>query len=512
MKGDIPQAPVTQKVQPEVKDVSQAPQPPPVISQTPPESTRSTKPKMQRKIKILIVFVILASLVAGVVGYYYFSEERFVVKDKEWFQTGNTQEITKLQTKTSKELEDNRIGDMRVLDVFTDDYAEEFVDRINEVGLKWTRLSIDWFDWDEIVENGAYSKHHIYPSQDKVITDLKNNGIRVKYTLLFWDSEAPSFTEDDEQEYSRFKTEEEIERYLDYVKFIVSNFKGRIEYYEILNEQNHCEGTQQNVKLDDYINLVKRVVPIIREEDPNAKIVAGSVADLRQAPFREYLLGFTKSDAMPLVDGISFHPMYGVSPEYDVLRQYYYEYPSLIQEIKDTSSAHGFKGEYFADELVWRTPLDPNPDENWTYSETKATKYNARGIVINLRMNLITGIALGSEEKLPLMVGSIKNLATIMAGTKPTSLIIEIQSEATNIRNYTFSLSNGDNLIALWTDGVAVDEDPGVNADLIYNGFAEKEVIAVDVLNGYQQTLVTDGNTIKDLIVRDYPLILRISR
>jgi len=512
MKGDAPQAPVAQEARPEVKDVSQTPQSPPVVPQTPPKPTPPTKPKKRLKLIILIVFVVLASLVAGAVGYYYFSEERFVVKDKEWFQTGNTQEITKFQAKTSEELEDNRIGDMWVLDVFTEDYAEEFVRRINDVGLKWTRLSIDWFDWDEIVENGAYSKHHIYPNQDKVITDLKNRGIKVKYTLLFWDPEAPSFTQDEEQEYSRFKTEEEIGRYLDYVKFIVSNFKGRIEYYEILNEQNHCEGTQQNVKLDDYINLVKRVIPVIREEDPNAKIVAGSVADLRQPPFREYFLGFIKSDVMPLLDGISFHPMYGVSPEYDVPRQYYYEYPSLIQEIKDISSAHGFKGEYFADELVWRTPIDPNPDEKWMYSETQATKYYVRGIAMNLGMDLTTGIALGTQEELPLMMRAIKNIATVMAGTKPTELPIEIQSEATNIRNYTFSLSNGDNLIALWTDGVAIDENPGVNADLIFDGFTGKDIVAIDVLNGYQQTLVTDGNTIKDLIVRDYPLMLRISK
>jgi hypothetical protein len=516
MESDVPETPSAQKVQPEVKDVSQTPQQSPAVPQTPTESTPPTKSKMQRKTKILIVFVVLASLVAGAVTYFYFSGEKFAIKNKEWFQTGNTQEITKLQTKTSEELEDNRIGDMRVLDVFTEDYAEEFVDHINDVGLKWTRLSIDWFDWDEIVENGAYSKHHIYPSQDKVITDLKNKGIKVKYTLLFWDTEAPSFTEDEEQEYSRFKTEEEIERYLDYVKFIVSNFKGRIKYYEILNEQNHCEGTQQHVKLGDYINLVKRVVPVIREEDPNAKIVAGSVADLRQPPFREYFFGFIKSDVMPLIDGISFHPMYGVSPEYNVLRQYYYEYPSLIQEIKDISSAHGFKGEYFADELVWRTPIDPNPDEKWMYSETKATKYYVRGIAMNLGMDLTTGIALGSQEELPFMMGAIKNLATVMAGTKPTGLSIEIESSVTNIESYSFSLSNGDKLVALWTDGVAVDEDPGINAILTISNLSAQKVTGIDVLEGYQQDVVTDnegGNlVVQNLKVRDYPLILHINK
>jgi hypothetical protein len=467
--------------------------------------------------KILLVLGILALvlLILSIAGYFYWQAEKPIIEG-EWLQAGNTQPITKFQAKESEKLKDNRIGDMWVLDVFTEDYAEEFVDRINEVGLKWTRLSIDWFDWDEIEENGAYSKHHIYPNQDKVITDLKSNGIKVKYTLLFWDEAINIEAKEGEEEYSRFKTEEEIQRYLDYVKFIVSHFKGRIEYYEILNEQNHNEGTQQKVKLDDYINLVKRVVPIIRKEDPNAKIVAGSVSDLRRTEPREYFLGFIESDVLPLVDGISFHPMYGVSPEYDVLRQYYQDYPSFMQEIKDTASAHGFEGEYFADELSWRTPIDPHPDESWTYSETKAAKYFARGIVMNLGMGLTTGLALESQEELPLMMGAIKNLCTAMAGADPINLPLEIQTQAKDIKSYSFSLSNGDNLIALWTDGIAVDEDPGADVTLTISNLSAQKAMGIDVLKGYQQPIKINNKNgdlaIQNLLIRDYPLILHISK
>ena len=44
--------------------------------------------------------------------------------------------------------------------------------------------------------------------------------------------------------------------------------------------------------------------------------------------------------------------MYGASPQYDYYRQYYYDYPSIVEEIKNVASAHGFKGEYIAEELV----------------------------------------------------------------------------------------------------------------------------------------------------------------
>jgi len=427
------------------------------------------------------------------------------------FQEGNNLPRTQFQPKQSKELEDNRIGQMMRLDIHSERAADGLVDDNSWLGLKWVRLTIDWFDWWEVVGTGEYSEYYINPYQDKAITGLVENGIKIEYTLVFWDPESPSFKEEDEQDYSRFKTEDEIQRYLDYVQFIVHHFKDRIEYYEILNEPNHCKGTQQHVELADYINLVKRVAPVIREEYPEAKIVVGAHANLREFG-TEYLFGILKSDTMPLVDGISFHPMYGdASPQYD--EEYYYNYPSLMQEIKDTASAHGFKGEFIADEINYRTQRNPNPDEPWTYSEIVAAKYYARGIVSSLGMNLTTGLALESLDELPLMVRVIRNLCTIMAGAKPTELPIEIESKAVNIVSYGFSLPNGDKLLALWTDGVAVDDDLGIEATVTLPDFSVQKVEGIDVLNGFKQELITsieDGSTvIQNLLVKDYPIILR---
>ena len=64
MDGDVPQAPVAQKVQPEIKNVSQTPQQPAVVPQTPSESTPPPKPKKRLKTKkIVIGFVLLLVLI-----------------------------------------------------------------------------------------------------------------------------------------------------------------------------------------------------------------------------------------------------------------------------------------------------------------------------------------------------------------------------------------------------------------------------------------------------------------
>ncbi len=495
------------------------------------------------KTKILIILIVLISV--GILGFFIWKnisvpEEKLKEEEEaplaeveegepgfEWFQTGNTRAITQLQPKQSHELENNRImngaGQMLGLEDEPDPNVrkqdvDQFIDIENNLGVKRVRLSIDWFDWCEVEKTGVYSKNYIDPNYDRAITGLADNDIKITYVLVFWDE-----TIQVGENYYRFKTEDEIQRYLDYAQFIVSHFRGRIEYYEILNEPNaglgiHREpvGTQQDVEVDDYINLVRRVVPVIRQADPEAKIVVGAVTALlcriedvaRLDPFaREYLFSILESDVMPLVDAVSWHALGGTSPGY--AEEYYYSYPAIVENIKDVASAHGFEGEYIGDELHWRSPETPHPHEYDEYSKTVAAKYLARGIVMHLGMNCYAGIA--EDLSRPLKRSVVQSLSILMAGAEAISLPIEIQSEATNIISYSFSLSNGDNLIALWTDGVAVDEDPGVKANLTFSGFSSKEIIGIDILNGYIQPLITEGDSIKDLIVRDYPLILRIS-
>jgi len=425
-------------------------------------------------------------------------------------QEGNNLPKTQLQPKESNEIEDNRIGQMARLDTYTERHADDFVGQHKMLGLKWVRLSMDWFNWEEEVAiTGELSRFDVDPNQDKAITGLVDNDIKIMYCLVFWDEAIQPERED----YSRFKVEDEIQRYLDYVQFIVHHFKDRIEYYEILNEPNIEEGTQEYVEVTDYINLVKRVVPVIREEYPGAKIVVGAVTPFSNTPGAEdYFFDVLSSDAMPLVDAVSWHACDGTSPEHEA--DFYYNIPSLVQEMKNVASTHGFTGEYIVEELHWRTHKDPHPYEYSDYGLIPSAKYYARGIVMYLGMNLATGLALENLEALPLMVRVIRNLSTIMAGAEPTSLPLEIQSEATNIRNYSFSLPNGDKLLALWTDGVAVDDDPGIEAALTLSGISAQGVTGIDVLNGYQQPIIAGNKkgdlVIENLIVRDYPLILHI--
>jgi hypothetical protein len=254
--------------------------------------------------------------------------------------------------------------------------------------------------------------------------------------------------------------------------------------------------------------VTRRTIQTIHGELPEAKIVVG-VTVLRYEG--DYLMGILDSDIMPLVDGVSWHPFCGQSPEYEP--QYYYGYPVTVQEIKGKASANGFNGEYIVEEIGWSPHIPGLPVAD---SESAAAKYLARGVMMHLGMDIITGIG-GLEEwteQRPEMRVT-RHLSTLMAGARAANLPVQIQTTLTNTVSYTFALPNDDYLVALWSDGVAADYDPGITATLTFSGFADHQARGIDVLYGYQQQMITgtvDGNlVIRDLLVKDYPIVLRLS-
>lgn len=250
--------------------------------------------------------------------------------------------------------------------------------------------------------------------------------------------------------------------------------------------------------------MVKHAVPVIREEYPEAKIVVGSVSKTSERGAYDYLFDLLESDIMPLVDVIAWHPFYGESPEYQPSAGYYYGYPEMVEDIKATATANGFVGEYAADEISWSR--EPGGGSPIGYSVIKANKYFSRAALMHLGLD----IAVGPTG--PYFI--LKCLSTAMAGAEPFNLPIEIQSTAENIESYTFSMLDGGTLVGLWTNGIAIDFDPGVESTVTIPGFTASKVVGIDVIYGIEQELnfqIVDGNLVIDnLLVKDYPILIRL--
>lgn len=366
---------------------------------------------------------------------------------------------------------------------------------------------IDW-DWPEDEFPIEY---------DQFIDGLNENGMEINYLIHFWNKAGHAT--DDTLSTPRFQTAEEVNDFLEYVRLVVRHYKGRIQYYTIWSEPDNCGGSGiKCIEPNDYINLIRQTVPVIHEEDSMAKV---SIAPNVLYFAREYLFTLLKSDIMPMVDMIQWHGMYDVLPNSEFYGDYYYEYPTLIEEIKQTASAYGFDGEYWGTEITWTSEEYPSghaPDQPWGQLKTdkEVAKYYSRAVPMHLGMDVgIEPMGFGDHNQ-PWRYPTTQNLFTLMAGgATPTSLTVKIESEATNIMSYSFIMPNGDILFALWTNGVAVEYDPGVITTLTFPDLSSQKVVGIDVLNGFGQQLITseeEGNlVIQNLLVKDYAIFLRFS-
>lgn len=109
------------------------------------------------------------------------------------------------------------------------------------------------------------------------------------------------------QFYGNAKPRDEASRegYLRYVRYVVRSFKGQVAFYEVWNEWDSENATDKDFS-DDYLTLVRAAAKVIREEDPQARVLAGAVTlkGIRQG-FAERIAG---GGVLDVVDGISLHP------------------------------------------------------------------------------------------------------------------------------------------------------------------------------------------------------------
>jgi hypothetical protein len=374
------------------------------------------------------------------------------------------------------------------------------------MGFTWVRLSVDRLEWWENGDTtsnrsmGEYSSTEFNACQDGIISALAEHDVTIVHTIVYWDEAVHS------ERIPDYHNEAEVQGYLDYARLLVRHFKDRIQYYGILNEAGIFLDVQT------YINLIRRVVPVIREEYPEAKIVVGGTANFGDPGSRWYLQQILESDVTPLIDVIELHPMYGAAPGPGEVGQYYRDYPAIVGEFKQIAADNGFVGGWMAAELTWSTEDNPDPASPWRFTVPQVAKYYARAIVLHRGLDMWA--AVGGPYWMPLPAKVIRNLTTILDGAQAEPLPIRIESQATNLVNYTFSLPDGGWLVSLWTNGPAVDYYPGVPADLTFPDLSAAQAVGIDPLVGIQQPL--DGEdaggdlVISNLLVRDYPIFVRV--
>jgi hypothetical protein len=190
---------------------------------------------------------------------------------------------------------------------------DSLVARAAEIGVKWTRLGASWHEVEK--EKGVYS----WEETDKAFEVALKNGITPFVTVgggntLY--SKLTTYDDPVKAEIYGYRPEPPIkdpvamQAFLNFVEAAVERYKDQIDYWEVWNEPNHRNywGAQPDGK--EYGALLVQVATLIRETDPDCKIIGGSMAGIHP----DFADDFLSVGSGTLIDIISYHN-YGAVPE-----------------------------------------------------------------------------------------------------------------------------------------------------------------------------------------------------
>jgi len=417
-----------------------------------------------------------------------------------------------LVARDSRDLPDNGIGRDCGSYISSDKYPEYLSDYIFDLGFTWVRIAFteDPLNWQNVERSpGQYS---VDPEVDAAVTQYAQEGVTVVLNLGVGNG-------DGRPDATGMATEDEVERYVNYARFLVHHFKGRVTHYEIWNEAQSVT-PYSNLTTANYANLIAHAAQAIHEEDSKAKVVVGAVsgiwlpgfpgygASLRNTLEVDYLKHLIGSGVIHLADVISWHPLYGNLAD----DPYYQGYPGLVKEIKALAAENGFRGEFMAEEIVWRAADELSDPELPRFSKTACAKYFTRAMFMHRGLGVLVSLALpASNEE---ACKAVHNVNDVLAGAQPADLGILVRGDVADLQSYTFTYPDGDRLVAMWTNGPPSENEPGIPVTVVLPGLGFERVIGIDVLGGFTQELSAfleeNDLVIPRLVVRDYPIVLRI--
>ena len=420
-----------------------------------------------------------------------------------------------------------------------------------DAGFKWTRVGYDlgMFTWTYVEREKG--KLEVDPRADAAITEAVRNGINVIMVLdkgnwlyapqpkkkdrtreimdVVFDR-PPEPTEGDEAY---------LQGYLNYVRYMVRHFKDRVRYFEVMNEW-------VTRPIAEYVRLAKAAIPVIREEYPEAKILAVSPPGFGPEPGRslpyalavEFHTACLKQGLGPLIDVLPWHPWYQADPADPA----FINYAKNVREFKKLAESYGFKGEYMATEWTWVAPY-PLPTNGWAMPPCLASCTELQKAKYALGLNIVHAgldmVSLWNEtfnkNLIIWAVGLLRNtfsadpiaptqpeavyyvlrtLCTVMDEFQPAEFPVEYSTKG-DYESWLFERPGGERLLAFWKRGRAKDASDVTPTEIILPGRSVKKAIGVDLLNGREQELevTAQGGTtvLKGMLMQDFPVVVRFS-
>ncbi len=180
---------------------------------------------------------------------------------------------------------------------------------LNELGAGYARIQSGWQRTEQV--KGVYSFEWL----DEIVDGIINAGLTPWMCLCYGNS---NYTKSGAGLAAEIFTDEEtLTAWENYVRAVVTRYKGKISMYEVWNEPDFGGTLRRAVP---YANLFARTAPIIRECDPDAKIAGLALAgDMKPAFCKIVFDTLKEKGALKYFDFFTFHP-YKDRPESCIAR------------------------------------------------------------------------------------------------------------------------------------------------------------------------------------------------
>ena len=167
------------------------------------------------------------------------------------------------------------------------DAMPENLSAMRAAGIRWVRADFSWsgVEW----EKGNWRFEHL----DRVLDETQKAGLTVLPILDYDVSWA-------------YPAYQHLDEWSEYVRKLVTRYKDRIRYWEVWNEEN-IVNFWKNPDPKAYTALLKRTYEVIKEIDPDLKVVFGGLAGVPH-DFYENVL---KEDGGKYFDVVNIHPYRG---------------------------------------------------------------------------------------------------------------------------------------------------------------------------------------------------------
>lgn len=190
---------------------------------------------------------------------------------------------------------------------------DSLVAKAAEIGVKWTRLGASWPSVEKT--KGIYN----WDETDKAFETAIRNGITPFITIGGGNNLYSEMTTYDDPELAAIygyrpeppvKNKDAMAAWLQFVKATIERYRDKIDYWEVWNEPNHRNYWGAKPDGSEYGKLLAETAKLIRELDPDSKIIGGSMAGIDPT----FTDDFLSEGCADLIDIISYHN-YGAIPE-----------------------------------------------------------------------------------------------------------------------------------------------------------------------------------------------------